>query len=140
MAGVLAGAVVALVVVRLVGGGGGESGEQRPAERKEFDVGRAEDRARSIARDGPLLFQDPLGRGRDVYVQHLGDDRWVAFAARAPGAPARCVLTWRKAEGHFADPCDQATYPSDGAGLVQYPARVDDDEHVQVDLNSPRSP
>ena len=137
VAGMLAGVVVALLVVRLVGG---EGDEERPAERREFDVGPAEARARSIARDGPLLFQDPLGRGRDVYVQHLGDDRWVAFAPRPSGAPARCVLVWRQAERHFVDPCTQTSYPPDGAGLVQYPARVDEDERVQVDLSSPRAP
>lgn len=133
----LGGILVALLVVRMVGSDGHE---ERPAEGREFDVGRAEDRARSIARDGPLLFQDPLGRGRDVYVQHLGENRWAAFAARAPGAPGRCVLAWRQSEGRFVDPCDQASYPADGAGLVQYPIRVDDDEHVQVDLNAPRGP
>lgn len=137
VAGMLGGVMVALLVVRLVGG---KRDEERPAERREFDVGPAEARARSIARDGPLLFQDPLGRGRDVYVQHLGDGRWLAFAARAPQAPARCVLVWRQAEAHFVDPCTSASYPPDGAGLVQYPARVDKDERVQVDLGSPRGP
>ncbi len=114
-----------------------ESSLAAPAE---FDVGPAEQRRAVVERDGPLLFQDPLGRGRDIYVQHLGEAGWKAFEARAPGANRRCVLRWEAAAGRFLDPCTGTTYPADGAGLVSYPTRVDDEGRLRVDLRSPVTP
>lgn len=114
--------------------------ESSVAAPTEFDVGPAEQRRAVVERDGPLLFQDPLGRGRDIYVQHVGPDGWKAFEARAPGAPPRCVLEWQPADGRFRDPCTGATYPADGAGLVSYPTRVDDDGRLRVDLRTPMPP
>jgi hypothetical protein len=106
----------------------------------EFDVGPAEQRRAVVERDGPLLFQDPLGRGRDIYVQYVGPEGWKAFEARAPGAPRRCVLEWQPADRRFRDPCTGATYPADGTGLVSYPTRVDDDGRLRVDLRTPIPP
>jgi hypothetical protein len=114
-----------------------ESSVAAPAE---FDVGPAEQRRAVVERDGPLLFQDPLGRGRDIYVQYLGPGGWKAFEARPPGAPAPCVLRWDAEGRRFTDPCSGVTYPSDGTGLVSYPARVDDDGRLRVDLRSPLRP
>ncbi|MGH9188598.1 MAG: hypothetical protein ACRD0Q_00970 [Acidimicrobiales bacterium] len=108
---------------------------------REFDVGPADQRAKAIARDRtPLLFPDPLDRAREIYVQHLGGDRWVAFEARAPGAAQRCVVRWRVTEGDFVDPCNGTVYPADGAGLASYPARVDGNGRLLVDLRAPRPP
>ncbi len=106
----------------------------------EFDVGPAEQRRAVVERDGPLLFQDPLGRGRDIYVQHLGQGGWRAFAARGPGASRQCVLQWEPAARQFIDPCTGAPYPPDGTGLVSYPTRVDDDGRLRVDLRAPVAP
>ena len=106
----------------------------------EFDVGPAEQRRPVVEREGPLLFQDPLGRGRDIYVQHLGQGGWKAFEARGPGAPRQCVLQWEPAARQFIDPCTGAAYPPDGAGLVSYRTRVDDNGRLRVDLRTPVAP
>ncbi len=106
----------------------------------EFDVGPAEQRRAVVERDGPLLFQDPLDRGRDIYVQYLGRDGWKAFEARPPGAAKGCVLRWEAGPRRFLDPCTGTTYPPDGTGLVSYPARVDDDGRLRVDLRSRAEP
>lgn len=116
---------------------GGDGGGARTAQ---FDVGRATDRAQTIARSGPILFPDPKGGSVDIYVQHLGEKNWVAFEARARGASRQCVLRWDQAARHFTDPCDGRVFPADGAGLVTFPATVNDKGRVVVDLSSPRAP
>ncbi len=135
IAGVLGGILVFAIVANLVGSGA----DKADSAAATFDVGPAEERARTIARGGPILFQDLLNRSRDIYVQHLGDDDWRAFEAHAPGAPRRCFLEWRAATREFVDACDGRTFPSDGTGLVSYPARVDEREHVIIDLRQPAS-
>ena len=94
IAGVLGGILVFAIVANLVGSGA----DKADSAAATFDVGPAEERARTIARGGPILFQDLLNRSRDIYVQHLGDDDWRAFEAHAPGAPRRCFLEWRAAD------------------------------------------
>ncbi len=103
----------------------------------QFELSRATDYARTIARDGPLLFPDPQGRSRDIYIQHLGEDAWVAFEARVSGAPRQCMVKWEAGPRHFVDPCDGRVFPADGAGLVSFPTTVNDDGKVVVDLSSP---
>lgn len=103
----------------------------------QFELGRATDYAKTIARDGPLLFPDPQGRSRDIYIQHLGDDAWLAFEARVTGAPRQCVVKWEQGARRFVDPCDGRVFPPDGAGLVRFPTTVTDDGNVLVDLSSP---
>ena len=105
-----------------------------------FKVGRADRLAPRIAQDGPLLFQDTLDRGREIYVQHTGageDEGWMAFEAYGPDAPHQpdCVLTWDGAARRFRDPCGDGSYPPDGAGLAHYQTTVEDGL-VVVDLNS----
>lgn len=104
-----------------------------------FEVGRADRLAPRIADDGPLLFQDPLNRGRDIYVHHTGpedDEGWAAFEAYGPDAPHRteCVLVWDRPARRFRDRCADRSYPPDGAGLVHYHATVEEGA-VVVDLN-----
>ncbi len=132
LAGVVAGVVVFLVVLAVAG-----PRSSRQAESATFKVGSAKRLAATVAREGPLLFPDLLNRSRDIYVQHLGGDEWRAFEAHAPGAPRRCVLRWRRAERDFVDPCDGRTFPADGTGLTSYPATVDRDGDLIVDLNAP---
>ena len=103
-----------------------------------FELGKASDRARTIARDGPILLPDPQGRSRDIFIQHLGGANWFAFEARATGAPRQCTLRWEAAARHFVDPCDGRIFPPDGAGLVSFPTAVNDDGDVVVDFSSPR--
>ena len=137
---VIAAALLFAVVTRVstttstpAGGAGGE----RVAR---FELGKAGDFARTISRDGPLLLPDPQGRSRDIFIQHLGEATWLAFEARATGAPRQCTLKWEAPARRFVDPCDGRSYPPDGAGLVSFPTTVDDDGIVVVDLSSPRPP
>lgn len=99
-----------------------------------FDVGSAERLADAIERDRtPLIFDDPLGRGRAIFVQHVGNDPeegWLAFDAVVDG----CPLQWDPEQEVFDDTCTGDVYDRDGGGLHQYPAEVDDDGRVVVDL------
>jgi hypothetical protein len=133
IAGVLGGILVFAIVANLVG----SSADKVDSAATTFDVGPADQRARTIARGGPILFQDLLNRSRDIYVQHLGDDDWRAFEAHAPGAARECFLEWRSATREFEDACDGRAFPADGTGLVSYPARVDERQHIVVDLRQP---
>ncbi|HEX7276228.1 MAG TPA: hypothetical protein VF244_02545 [Acidimicrobiales bacterium] len=133
IAGVLGGILVFAIVTNLVG----SRADKADSPAATFDVGPAEQRARTIARGGPILFQDLLNRSRDIYVQHLGGDDWRAFEAHALDAPRRCFVEWRAATREFVDGCDGRVFPADGTGLVQYPARVDERGHVVVDLRTP---
>ena len=109
---------------------------------KTFEV-NAERLAPEIKKRGPLLLQDPLGRGRHVYLQHIGDDPaqgWVALGAVAPGQPERCAVTWKHERKVFEDPCTKAVYPAEGGGLTRYATEVKPqkkDKHtVVVDLRT----
>ena len=140
---VLAAALLFALVARAMStssssGSAGDSGGGS-ARGAQFDVGKAEDRAATVDRSGPILFPDPGGGSRDIYVQHLGGTDWVAFEARASGAPRQCVLRWEQAARRFVDPCDGRVFPPDGAGLVTFPTHVNEKGRVIVDLSSPTS-
>lgn len=137
--GVVVAAVLVLLVVRFA--------SQRPDDvnlgNDRFEVGRADVFARAIERDGPILFKDPLTSraGREIYVQHLGDDEdegWLALDAYAPGAPReeRCILEWDREDEVFTDPCGDAEVPADGEGVRTYPGEVDDRGAVIIDLRA----
>jgi hypothetical protein len=103
-----------------------------------FQVGRASRLAEEVDDRGPFLFQDPLsaGRGRNLYIQHLGDDPdegWSAIEARLPDDPA-CAVEWDRARGEFVD-CRDGRHPADGGGLTTYRGTVDDGQ-VSVDLRT----
>ncbi len=114
---------------------------------KRFVVGRADRFAERIASQGsPILFKDPLTSkpGRELFVQHLGDDvteGWSAIGAYAPGtSDLDCLLEWVRTDEEFRDPCTGTTYPADGAGLTTYPGEVDERTAVVIDLRtSPES-
>jgi hypothetical protein len=104
-----------------------------------FDAGQVESIADAID-DGeglPLLYQDLVGRNRDIYVQHLDDDAdegWVAFGAFDPDDPSCRVGIDREAKV-LVSSCDaEQTYPLDGRGLRYYPTSVEDDR-LYVDIN-----
>jgi hypothetical protein len=106
-------------------------------------VGRPDVFARAIERDGPILFKDPLTSrpGREIYLQHLGNDEdegWFALDAYAPGAPRaqRCILEWDAGDEVFRDPCGEAVIPGDGAGVRTYPGEGDDRGAVVIDLRT----
>jgi hypothetical protein len=130
--GLVALVLVLVFVVRLVSSSGGST-----LADETFDT-NASVLAAQVERDGPILFPDLLGRGRDIYIQHLSPDRkegWRAFRATAPGAARNCTLRWDRASRTFSDPCDpERTYPADGQGLEQYPAAVQGANKLVVDL------
>jgi hypothetical protein len=136
LAGVAAGVAIFALALGLAGSG---KVEVRLGD-DEFVLGRADRLAGQVEQDGPLLFQDLLGRPRDIYVQHLGDRRWVAFEAHAPRSPRRCQLRWDGGKHQFRDPCDGAVYPADGAGLTRYPVRIDEDSRLVVNLRQAQTP
>ena len=136
LAGVVVAVVLFAVVLAVARSGRAQSNLGPPV----FVVGPASRLAQTVERTGPLLFPDPLNRGRDVYVQHLEGSDWKAFAARAPGASRRCSLRWDQGQARFVDPCSGDTWPADGAGLTAYPARVDDEGQLVVDLRQPQPP
>ena len=95
-----------------------------------FAVGEAERLSRAIADGGPLLFQDPLeqggdGRGRDIYVEHKGDDPeegWSAVEVATEGTGCRLELD--RETKRYRRPCPDNT---------RYAAEVEDGV-VVVDL------
>jgi hypothetical protein len=102
-----------------------------PFTAEDFEVGRVDRLVERV----PFPLQDPLGRGRHIFVQHLGDDEeegWLALSAYAPGQDDEtCALVWSGEE--FRDPCTDETFPPDGTGLDDYPTRVDDGR-LYIDL------
>jgi len=107
-----------------------------------FNVGNAQRLSREIDERGPFLFQDPLslGRGRNLYIQHLGDDPetgWSAIEARRAD-DGTCAVTWSLDREVFVD-CRGAQHPPDGTGLAVYPGTVEDGQ-VRVDLRSTSRP
>ena len=108
----------------------------------------AEDAARDIAENGPILYPDTAGGDRDIYLQHFGDDPnegWIAFAARPPGVSRACTLRWNGDDGAFRlldasgearGDCDGREFPADGEGLPMYPVTVDADGNLDIDLNA----
>lgn len=135
LGGLTAGILIFLLVLAITGP---KSAEQ--SQRARFKVGSAERLAAVADREGPFLFQDLLNRSRDIYVQHVTENQWLAFEAHAPGASRRCFLRWQPASRDFLDPCSGRTYPFDGTGLRQYPATVDEDGTLYVDLSTIPAP
>ena len=98
-----------------------------------FIVGEAERLAQQIEEGGPLLFQDPLeqggdGRGRDIYVEHQGEDPeagWSAVEVASAGTDCRLELDRETRRYRRACPNNR-----------RYPAEVEDGV-VVVDLREP---
>jgi hypothetical protein len=104
-----------------------------------YNAGQVESIADDIADEGglPLLFQDLVGGGRNLYVQHLDDNPrkgWVAFGAFDPDEPSCAVQLDRDAK-ILVNACDETvTYPLDGTGLRFYPTQVEGNR-LFVDIN-----
>ena len=105
---------------------------------KRFDAGKVDHLAKEI-RDGdglPVLFQDLVGKDRNLYVQHQGRSAkkgWVAFGAFDPDDPT-CGIGIDRDHQRLVGLCDHRTYPLDGKGLRQYPTSVEGGK-LFVDLN-----
>jgi hypothetical protein len=100
-----------------------------------FLVGRARTFAPLIAKQGPLLLPDLLGKDRPIYLQHLGTDSKVGWYAIQATRGTKCVVTW--SSDSFHDPCTGAVFPPDGTGLVRYPVTVLPSDRINVDLRTP---
>lgn len=133
LAGVLGGVVVFAAISALVGSGTAKS----KLGADVFKVGKAKNQAEFIDRHGPLLFADPLQKGRDIYVVHLGEKTFAAFEVHPPGEPKSCNVKWDENAKVFDDSCSDRTYPIDGSGLVRYNASVDKSGDLVVDLRKP---
>lgn len=104
-------------------------------------LGKAEKLAEQIDKArSPIFFPDVSGNHeRDLYLQHRGSDPntgWSAFLVAVPDAPEGCVWKWNDGRDRFDASCDPGRHaPADGAGLVSYPVRVEE-ETLKVDLRS----
>ncbi len=104
-----------------------------------FTIGQAEEVAEVIRSGQPILLPDAARGDREVWINHQGDDAnvgWVAFAARADGAPRDCVVQWDPDADSFVDTCDDTVYPDDGDGLEQYEVSVSPEGSLVIDLDS----
>ena len=107
-------------------------------EQFRFDAERLAD---EIDDRGPFLLQDPLNRGRELYVQHTGGspkNGWRVISAYAGEPDVDCLLRWHESDEEFVDPCTDESYPADGEGLETYPVEVVDGR-VEVDLKKATS-
>ena len=101
-----------------------------------FAVGEAGRLAAQISDGGPLLFQDPLeqggdGRGRDIYLEHEGDDPeegWSAVEVATAGTGCRLELD--RGTRRYREPCPDNT---------RYAAKVEDGV-VVIDLRERNRP
>jgi hypothetical protein len=130
IAGVIGGVLVFFGITALVGSGTAKS----KLGSDVFKVGNAKNQAQFVDRHGPLLFADPLQKGRDIYLVHLGDRRWAAFEVHPPGQPKSCTVKWQEKDRVFRDSCTDRTYPQDGTGLTRYNTYVDKKGDLIVDL------
>ena len=133
--GVLAGILIFIGIVALAGSGKAKS----HLASNVFKVGKAKNQAAIVDRHGPLLFADPLERGRDIYLNHLGGSSWAAAEVHPPGEGKRCTVVWQSRGRTFRDSCTGRIYPADGAGLTRYRASVDKKGELIVDLRRPIS-
>jgi hypothetical protein len=133
VAGVIVGFLIFAAILSLAGSGKAKS----KLGANVFKIGKAKDQAVIVDRNGPLLFADPLQKGRDIYVNHLGPNEWVAVEVHPPGEPKSCTVKWQAQSHTFHDPCSGRDYPADGAGLVRYKASIDKSGDLIVDLHQP---
>jgi hypothetical protein len=106
---------------------------------ERFNAGQTDRLSKEIDDGGglPFLYPDLVGRDRNLFVQHLGDEQdegWVAFGAFDPDDPSCAVLIDREAKV-LVNACDESvTFPLSGKGLRQYPVSVEDGR-IYVDVN-----
>jgi hypothetical protein len=134
-----AGVVVALGLAFLVAQAASRGDVEIRLGDERFDAGQVESITEAIAdEDGlPLLYQDLVGGGRNLYVQHLEDHPrkgWVAFGAFDPDDPS-CAVEIDRDAMRLVNACDESTtYPLDGTGLRYYPTEVEGNR-LYVDIN-----
>ena len=134
-AGVIVAIVVFAGILSLVGSGKARS----KLGSNLFKIGKAKNQAQIVDRNGPLLFPDPLQKGRDIAVNHVGNNQWVTVEVHPPGEPKSCTVKWNESTRIFHDPCSGKDYPADGAGLIRYKTSIDKSGDLVVDLHQPIS-
>jgi hypothetical protein len=134
-AGVIVAIVIFAGILSLVGSGKAKS----KLGSNVFKLGKAKNQAQIVDRNGPLLFADPLQKGRDIYVNHVGGNQWAAMDVHPPDESKSCTVQWSASTHTFHDPCSGHDYPADGTGLVRYKASVDKNGDLVVDLHQPIS-
>ena len=137
-AGVLAVIAAGLLLVFVIHLSHTKGGKVQIGE-TEFQIPIKVTRLVNDAAKAPLFFPDARASILDVYVSHLGGDPlhgWQAFEAHTPGADRRCDVQWQAAAHTFRDPCTNATYPEDGTGLLHYPVRIDNSDHLIINFQS----
>ena len=92
-----------------------------------FSLGSARARASTIARTGPLFFNDLVQGGRTlpIVVMYLGvnpgakgvvdANDFAALNAIPPGATPACPVVWNPAPDLFRQPCSKLLYLPDGS-------------------------
>lgn len=134
-AGVVLAIVIFAGVVSLVGSGKAKSN----LGPNVFKLGKAKNQAKIVDRSGPLLFADPLEKGRDIYVNRIGPNEWVAVEVHPPGESKSCTVKWVASTKTFHDPCSTHDFPADGTGLVRYKTFIEKNGDLVVDLHQPIS-
>ena len=134
-AGVIVAIVIFAGIVSLVGSGKAKSN----LGSNVFKIGNAKNQAEFVQRNGPLLFPDPLQKGRDIFVNYLGHGQWVAVEVHPSGEAKSCTVKWNGSTRTFHDPCSGKDFPADGTGLVRYKASIQKNGDLVVDLHQPIS-
>ncbi len=132
-AGVIVAIVIFAGIISLVGSGKAKS----KLGSNVFKLGKAKNQAEIVDRHGPLLFADPLEKGRDIYVNHLGGAQWAAMDVHPVGESKSCTVRWNGSTRTFHDPCSGKDYPADGTGLIRFKASIDKNGDLVVDLHQP---
>jgi len=134
-----AGVIVAIVIFAGILSLGGSGKAKSKLGSNVFKIGKARNQAKIVDHNGPLLFADPLQKGRDIYVNHVANNQWVAVLVHPPGESKSCTVKWNPSAHTFHDPCSGHEYPADGIGLVRYQASIDKSGDLVVDLHQPIS-
>lgn len=99
-----------------------------------FTAGRAVSLARTIDEHGPVGFKDPLGKGRNIWIVHLGDHRFAAFEDRLADG---CRIALDRGTRRLENACTGEAVPPDPPEARHYRVRIDDKGRVVVDLRTP---
>jgi hypothetical protein len=112
-----------------------------------FDLGNATSRAKSIARSGPLFFNDLVDdkRALPVAINVIGDpienDSWFVLNPIPIGSDITCAVRWDSNKS-FTDPCTGEIYApngqtKDGKKLQRFFVQVNDKGRLVANLNKP---
>jgi hypothetical protein len=123
----------------------------------QFNAGQASRLAAQIAADGPVPFSDVSGRGqiRPIFVNHVGDDPevgWAAFPAVLPDAEPNCFLWWNEERELFEERegiedsrevgelCSDRTVGANGGDLERFEWEIDEDANLIIDVRGQQEP